>query len=133
MLDIYGEELISRYEHPHEKGKLDNASISMHEENVSCGDTITIYLKIKDDRVEDAKFDGNGCIISMGSADLLLEEIKGKSLSEIEKMGKEDLFKIIGIEPGPARLHCATLSLRALKKAVLAFENKEVDRETKEL
>ena len=93
MLDIYGEELINRYEHPHEKG----------------------------------------CIISMGSADLLLESIKGKSLKEIEKIGKKELFEIIGIEPGPARLHCATLSLRALKKAVFEFENLPEDKETKEL
>ncbi len=133
MLDIYGEELINRYEHPHEKGKLENASISMHEENVSCGDNITVYLKIKDGKIEDAKFDGNGCIISMGSADLLLESIKGKSLKEIEKIGKKELFEIIGIEPGPARLHCATLSLRALKKAVFEFENLPEDKETKEL
>ncbi|MEM3781853.1 MAG: iron-sulfur cluster assembly scaffold protein [Candidatus Micrarchaeaceae archaeon] len=132
-LDIYAEELINNYEHPDSKGTIEGASAIMHEENVSCGDTITIYLKIEGGVVKDAKFDGNGCIISMGVANMLMNYLKGKTLNYIEAFGKDDLFRLIGIDPGPARLHCATLSLRAAKKAVLDFENKPVDASTKQL
>ncbi len=112
---------------------MDDASISMGEENVSCGDVITVYMKLNGNTIEDVSFDGSGCVISMGSASMLTDELKGKTLAQLEKMSYRDLLEIIGIDPGPVRMHCATLSLRALKKAALAFEHKPVDTETKEL
>ncbi|MDE1854845.1 MAG: SUF system NifU family Fe-S cluster assembly protein [Candidatus Micrarchaeota archaeon] len=132
-LDIYAEQLIQHYEHPNNKRKMEDASVSMNEENVSCGDVITVYLKLNGDKIEDVSFDGNGCVISMGSASMLTEELKGKTLAQLEKMQYRDLLKVIGIDPGPVRMHCATLSLRALKKAAFAFERKPVDTSTKEL
>ena len=132
-LDIYAEQLIQNYEHPSNKRAMDDASISRGEENVSCGDVITVYMKLNGNTIEDVSFDGSGCVISMGSASMLTDELKGKTLAQLEKMSYRDLLEIIGIDPGPVRMHCATLSLRALKKAALAFEHKPVDTETKEL
>jgi nitrogen fixation NifU-like protein len=64
---------------------------------------------------------------------MLTDEIKGKSIVEIEKMGLDTIIDLIGIDPGPARLKCATLSLRTLKEAVFTYEKKPVDNSTKEL
>ncbi|MDE1823118.1 MAG: SUF system NifU family Fe-S cluster assembly protein [Candidatus Micrarchaeota archaeon] len=132
-LDMYAEELLYSYEHPHNKGKLEGADAEMHEENISCGDKITVYLKIEDGKVSDVKFEGSGCVISMGSASMLTESIKGKSVAELESMGKTGLLQVIGIDPGPVRMHCATLSLRAVKEAVFKYDKKPVDKTTKEL
>jgi nitrogen fixation NifU-like protein len=132
-LDMYAEQLIYHYEHPSNKRKMEDASVSMNEENISCGDAITVYLKLSSDRIEDVSFEGSGCVISMGSASMLTQELKGKTLAQLEKMQYGDLLKIIGIDPGPVRMHCATLSLRALKKAAFAFERKPIDTATKEL
>lgn len=132
-LDMYAETLIYTYEHPQHKGAMDNASASMQEENISCGDRLTIYLRIENGAVKDVQFDGVGCVISMGVADMLAEELKGKKIEEVMKFGKDDLLRLVNIDPGPVRMHCATLSLRAVRKAILAFEKKEVDKETKEL
>lgn len=132
-LDIYAEQLIQNYEHPSNKHRMDDASVSMNEENVSCGDAITVYLKLNGDKIEDVSFDGSGCVISMGSASMLTDELKGKTLGQLEKMSYGDLLKVIGIDPGPVRMHCATLSLRALKKAAFTFQHKPVDTATKEL
>ncbi len=132
-LDIYAENLVENYERPHNKRILDNASISMHEDNPSCGDEITVYLKIEDGKVADVGFDGDGCAISMGSASMMTDFIKGKSLAEIEKMGKDTVVGVIGVDPGIARMHCATLSLRAIKDAVYSFEKKKPDAGNKEL
>ncbi|MGC8547862.1 MAG: iron-sulfur cluster assembly scaffold protein [Candidatus Micrarchaeia archaeon] len=132
-LDIYAEELINNYEHPDAKGKLEKANATMHDENISCGDTITVYLRIENNKIKDASFEGDGCIISMGVANMLIDYIKGKDVEEIEAFDKEKLFDLIKIDPGPARLHCATLSLRAVKKALLSYEHKPENRETKEL
>ncbi len=132
-LDMYAEALIQAFEHPQHKREMRNANKSMHEENISCGDKITVHLRIDDGVIKDVSFEGSGCVISMGSAEMLVEELKGKKLSEIESMAREDLLKIISIDPGPVRMHCATLSLRAIKKAVLDYEKKPIDRATKEL
>ena len=132
-MNIYAEEIIAQYEHPHNKGKIANASTSFHEYNPTCGDDITVYLSIKDGKVSDAKFDGNGCAISVASASMLTDEIKGKTVADAEKLGVQDLIELIGIDPGPARLKCATISLKAAKKALFAYEKKPVDAQTKEL
>lgn len=132
-MDIYAEELIRHYEHPSNKRKMEDATISMHEENVSCGDAITIYMKLNGEKIEELSFEGSGCVISLGVADMLTEYLKGKTLLQLEKMGYQELLKIINIDPGPVRMHCATLSLRAMKKAAFAHEHKPVDTATKEL
>ena len=132
-LDIYAERLIQYYEKPHNKGKISDATIHMHEENVTCGDVITIYLKINQGKVEDVKFEGDGCAISMASASMITDFIKGKSLADVEKMNVGTVMEVIGIDPGPARLHCATLSMRAIKGAVFAHEHKPMDASTKEM
>ena len=130
---MYAEELIQSYEHPLHKGIIENPTLERHEENISCGDKITVYMRLENDKVVDIKFNGLGCVISMGSADILIEELKGKKIKDIEKLNKEDLLKIIGIDPGPVRMHCATLSLRAIKKSIFEYYKKEPDNETKEL
>jgi nitrogen fixation NifU-like protein len=130
---MYAEELIAHYEHPSNKRKIEDATVSMNEDNISCGDVITVYLKLNGDKIEDVSFEGSGCVISMGSASMLVDYLKGKSLAQLEKMGYQDLLKVINIDPGPVRMHCATLSLRALKKAAFAHEHKPMDTATKEL
>ena len=130
---MYAEELIQSYEHPLHKGVIENPTLERHEENISCGDKITVYIKLENNRLSDIKFNGLGCVISMGSADILIEELKNRKIEDIEKLNKDDLLKIIGIDPGPVRMHCATLSLRAIKKAIFEYYKKEPDKETKEL
>ncbi|HUB92684.1 MAG TPA: iron-sulfur cluster assembly scaffold protein [Candidatus Saccharimonadales bacterium] len=132
-LDMYAETLIYTYEHPQHKGTIKDAEATMHEENISCGDRLTIYIKLEGEVAKDVKFDGVGCVISMGSADILADHLKGKKISEIMKFGKDDLLKLISIDPGPVRMHCATLSLRAVRKAIFSYENRPIDASTKEL
>ena len=132
-LGLYAEEIVSHYEHPHNAGVIEGASVSFHNYNASCGDDITMYLKLDKGRITDIKFKGSGCAISVASASMLTDFVKGKSLKDVEAMNVKTIIDIIGIDPGPARLKCATLSLRTLKEAVFLYEHKEADRETKTL
>ncbi|MDE1870627.1 MAG: SUF system NifU family Fe-S cluster assembly protein [Candidatus Micrarchaeota archaeon] len=132
-IDIYAEEIIAHYEKPHNIGEIQNPSISFHNNNPLCGDDLTMYLMIDGNKVQDVKFKGTGCAISMASASMLTDFAKGKTLKEIEDMNVDTIIDLLGIDPGPARLKCATLSLRTLKEATFLYEHKEVDRETKEL
>ena len=125
MLDLYAENLIYNYENQTNKGRLDNPTILMHEENISCGDQITVYIRIEDNKVKDIKYEGIGCIISMGSANIVCDYVKDKDLNDIINLNLEDLFKIIGFSPTPSRLHCATLGLRAIKRAILNYLSKD--------
>ena len=121
------------YETQEHKHKMEKPDAEMHEENVSCGDRITVFLKIEDGTVQDVSYDGDGCVISMGSANILMEKLKGRSVQEIESMDQKSLIEIINLDPGPVRMHCATLSLKAIKEALFKYENKQIDRSTKEL
>ena len=132
-IDLYAEDIITNYEHPHNKGGMKDASVSAHNENSLCGDSITMHLRIKNKVIEEIKFEGDGCAISVASASMLTDFVKGKSLDEIEHMNVKSVFKIIGFDPGPARLKCATLSLRTLKEAAFAYQHKTVDAETQTL
>jgi nitrogen fixation protein NifU and related proteins len=133
MDDLYAEEIIAHYEHPRNKGKMEKPSAMIHEYNPICGDDITVYLKIDGEKVSDIKFDGTGCAISIASASMMTEFVKGMTVQDAEKIRLDKLIEIIGIDPGPARLKCATLSLRAIKEALFLYQHKEVDKETRSL
>ena len=119
MDDLYREMIIDRYKNPLYKGKLEPNDITFQDSNPLCGDQIQIDLRIdSDNRVSEAVFDGHGCAISQASADLLLESIQGKSISEIKTLTKNDVLEMLGMELGPVRMKCALLSLKVLKAGV---------------
>ncbi|HSX39269.1 MAG TPA: iron-sulfur cluster assembly scaffold protein [Candidatus Saccharimonadales bacterium] len=120
--NFYREELMEIYKNPANKGSLANPTVHVHETNPMCGDVIDLDLDIKDNQVVNAKFNGDTCAVSAVSAELLLEEIKGKSLAEINQIDKEKLLNLIGITLTTSRIKCATLSLEALQKALKTYE-----------
>jgi nitrogen fixation NifU-like protein len=128
MEDFYRELIIDRYKNPHYKGTLDPNDYTYEDDNPLCGDEIRIDLRVDgDDTVTEAAFSGQGCAISMASADLLVESLIGKSLAEIKQLTKEDILDMLGIELGPVRLKCALLSLKVLKAGVYGMDEVDVD------
>ncbi len=112
---FYREYILDHYKNPRNFGRLENPDISHEELNPLCGDVIGIDLKVKDGSIDDVRFHGRGCAISQASASLLTERIKGMSLEEAKKIGKEDVLDELGIEISAARIKCALLSLKVLK------------------
>jgi len=115
---IYREHILELYKHPQNFGLLKNPTHEHTEYNALCGDEITVQLKIKDEKVKDVKFNGSGCVISLVSASLLTNEIKGMNIEDVEKLNKEDSLKLLKINLNPARIKCGTLSLDAVKGAL---------------
>jgi nitrogen fixation NifU-like protein len=107
------EELIERYQRLHNKKKINGVCGCF--ENDSCGDNITFCLKIKDNKIVDAKFDGTGCVISQITADELADYIKNKNVSIINKIDYAKLKEITNINPSTGRIKCMLASLNALK------------------
>ena len=117
MDDIYQEYLIELYKHPKNQGELDT-DYKAQVYNVSCGDMVTLYLKIKENKVVDAKFIGRGCVISQASSSLFTGFIKGKTIDEIRKINKKDVLGLLKIDlsKNPTRIKCALMPLEALRE-----------------
>jgi nitrogen fixation protein NifU and related proteins len=128
MDDLYREQIIDRYKNPIKKGILDPHDYSYEDDNPLCGDRIRIDLRVDEqDVVTEAAFSGEGCAISLASADLVTESVIGKKLADIKKMSKADVLDMLGIELGPVRLKCALLSLKVLKAGVYGIEALEAE------
>ena len=120
---MYQENILDHFKNPRNFGKIENASVHHHEYNPLCGDEIEMDLVIdKNKKIADVKFSGHGCAISQASASMLTEQVKGKSIDEVEKLTKENILEMLGIPISPVRLKCALLSLDTLKNSVLIFE-----------
>ncbi len=120
---IYQENILDHYKNPKNFGRIGNATVHHHEYNPLCGDEIDLFLVIDEDKkVADVKFYGKGCAISLASASMLTEEIKGKKLDELKSFTKEKILELLGISLSPVRLKCALLSLDTLKNSIHIFE-----------
>lgn len=122
MEALYREAILDHYKHPRHKGHLENPDIQYHDHNPFCGDELTIELKVENDLVVAAAFDGRGCAISQATASMLMEEIIGKSVDELKALDKAYILEMLGIEIGPVRLKCALLSLKVLKAGIWGLE-----------
>ncbi|HYR68953.1 MAG TPA: SUF system NifU family Fe-S cluster assembly protein [Candidatus Dormibacteraeota bacterium] len=116
--DLYRQNILDHYQSPRNFGTLEHPDISAEDSNPLCGDVIRMDLKIEDGKVADVRFTGKGCSISRAAASMLTEEIRGKSLEEVKRIGKDEVLEMLGIELGPVRLKCALLALKTLKVGV---------------
>jgi nitrogen fixation NifU-like protein len=123
--DLYKELILDHYQHPHNHGTLPDATHSYEDSNPLCGDRIRMEMKIENGVVTDVKFSGRGCAISQASASMLTDEIKGKSLEEIQHIDKQVILDLLGIPLGPSRLKCALLPLKVMKASAYGIHEAE--------
>jgi nitrogen fixation NifU-like protein len=121
--DIYKEIILDYYRNPRNFGRLDQFDISSHDTNPLCGDEIDIQIKVGDgNKIEQIKFFGKGCAISQASASMLTELAKGKDLTWVKQLAKEDILKMLGNpDLGPSRIKCALLGMKVLKTGVYGY------------
>lgn len=123
-MDIYREIILDHYKHPRNFGHLDEYDVKIDDQNVACGDAISMELRIDQDRVVDIRFSGQGCVISQASASLLTEHVMGWGISDIMRLTKDDIIALLGIDLTPSRVKCAMLPLEVLQKAVVVYANR---------
>ena len=123
-LEIYQEQIIERYRNPANFGIVKDADVISKDYNPSCGDAIEIQMKFSDGRIDDVKFQGQGCAISKSSTDILIDLVKNKNIEFIKDLTTESFLKTLGIELSPLRLKCALLGLKTLKLAVYTYLEK---------
>jgi len=117
------EYILDHYKNPRNYGTLPEPDISHEEGNPSCGDVIRIDLKIRDNKVTEARFSGKGCAISQAAASILTEMIVDRSLDDIKAITKDEMLSALGIRISPIRFKCATLALKVLKSGLYGIKN----------
>lgn len=137
---LYRQVIMDHYKHPRNRGSFDDDHINIEMNNPTCGDRIQLQFKLDGDIVKDVRFTGEGCSISLASASMMTQAIKGKKIEEaiymselfsrmmlgqevdFEEFGLEDIEALQGVANFPARIKCATLAWKAMEKIK---ENKE--------
>lgn len=117
-MDLYADIILDHYREPRHKRDLADVSVTHTEKNLSCGDEVTLQLKINGDIVEELGWIGDGCAISQAGMSMLAEEIAGKSLTDIDALTPADIRTMLGIPVGHRRIKCALLCLHTLKNAL---------------
>jgi nitrogen fixation NifU-like protein len=123
-MDIYQEEILEHYRHPHNHGRLADADIVRSESNPTCGDALTFSIKLAGETVADVAYEGEGCAISQAAASMLTDELRGMTLEQLKDLDKQYVVDLLGIELSPTRLKCALLSLQAVTAAAHDFTKK---------
>jgi nitrogen fixation NifU-like protein len=144
LKDLYREVILDHNRSPRNFGRLSPAAVAADGHNPLCGDQLHITLRLTGDRLSDLAFDGSGCAISVASASLMSEAVKGKSRIEIERLYREihalltgnnaqpsqDLGKLMalgGVREFPARVKCASLCWHTLQAALAQYDANQTE------
>jgi nitrogen fixation NifU-like protein len=136
LKDLYRDVIVDHNRHPRNFREIPDADRRADGFNPLCGDKLTVYVKLNGDRIADVSFNGSGCAISVASASLLTESVKGKSVAEAEGLfsqmhqlltrddaavdvpGLGKLAALSGVREFPARVKCASLCWHTLDAAL---------------
>jgi len=130
--DLYKETILDHYQHPRNRGQLEDPDVATRGHNPLCGDEVLLAVKMDGDVIQDIAFGGRGCSISQASASMMTEGVKGHPLGEAQALagsfkelmsgsgsteglaGNEDLEALQGVKKFPVRVKCALLPWAAL-------------------
>jgi nitrogen fixation NifU-like protein len=134
--DLYQEVILDHNRHPANFRAMVDADRRVEADNPLCGDRLELFLRLEGDRIADISFQGSGCAISVASASMLTQHLKGATVAEAERLFESvhdvltaeqaepddaelgDLAALAGVRRYPMRIKCATLSWHALKAAL---------------
>lgn len=114
---LYTETVMDHFTHPRNVGEIPDADGVGEVGNAKCGDIMKMYLKIKDDRIEDVKFETFGCGSAIASSSMATELIKGKNIEEALAVTNKQVVDALGGLPA-YKLHCSVLAEESIKAAV---------------
>lgn len=120
---MYSEKLMDHYRNPRNRGEMKDATVTIDATNPVCGDCTTVQLKIVNGVIVDARFESIGCAVSVASASIMTEHIKGKSLEEVAELTEEGLVKMLETPLSPVKMGCAGMSVEALQRALKSYAN----------
>lgn len=120
---MYSEKVMDHFTNPRNVGEIEDADGVGMEGNITCGDVMKIYIKVKDNRIEDAKFKTFGCGAAIAVSSMITEMVIGKTLDEALSISKEAVAEALGGLPSNKN-HCSNLGADALHKAIEDYRSK---------
>lgn len=129
---MYSETVMDHFKKPRNVGIIENADGVGEVGNPLCGDMMTIYLKIQNDRIEDIKFQTFGCGAAIAVSSMLTELAEGKSIDEAKAITNKDVAAALEGLP-KNKLHCSNLGADALHMAIKDYEDRKAGKTQKEL
>ncbi|MBS3079032.1 iron-sulfur cluster assembly scaffold protein [Candidatus Pacearchaeota archaeon] len=121
--NAYTKAVLKRFTNPQHFGEIKNPDGVGQVGNPQCGDIMKIYLKVKDNKIKDIKFQTFGCVSAIASSEALCEIAKGKTIEQAKKISNQKIVdKLEGLPS--VKVHCSVLGSSGLKKAILDYEMK---------
>ncbi len=114
---MYSELVMEHFTNPRNVGVIEDADGVGKEGNPVCGDLMEIFIKVKDNRIDDIKFRTFGCGAAIATSSMVTEMVKGKTLDEALEVSNKAVAKALGGLP-PIKMHCSNLAADALHKAI---------------
>ena len=113
----YSDKVMEHFRNPRNVGDMENPDGIGHVGNPVCGDIMELYIKVKDDKIVDAKFKTFGCGAAIATSSMVTEMVKGKSIPEALDISNKAVAEALGGLP-PIKMHCSVLAEQALKSAI---------------
>ncbi len=126
MNDMYTEKVLDHFRNPRNMGKMENPDGVGKVGNPQCGDVMAMYIKVKEGKIFDIKFQTFGCTAAIASSSIATELVKGKTLDEALKLTRNDVANELGGLPA-IKMHCSLLATDALKAAIEDYRKKKKD------
>jgi nitrogen fixation NifU-like protein len=124
MSDIYTKKVLDHFKNPRNMGEIKDADGVGTVGNPTCGDVMTIYIKVEENKIKDIKFKTFGCVAAIASSSIATELIKGKTLDEAMKFTRDDVANELGGLPA-VKMHCSNLAADALHEAIKDYRKKK--------
>ena len=123
-MPLYSEKVMEHFMNPRNVGEIENPDGVGEEGNSVCGDMMTFYIKVKNNRLEDVKFKTFGCGAAIAVSSMVSEMAKGKTLQEAMKITPQSVATELEGLP-KQKFHCSNLGAQALHKAIEDYQNKQ--------
>jgi len=121
---MYTKRVLSHFKNPQNMGKIENADGIGNVGNVICGDLMKLYIKVKDNVLEDVKFETYGCVAAISTSSVLTTMAKGKTIEQALQIKNEDIVKELQDLP-KVKMHCSLLATDALREAIYDYLKKQ--------
>ena len=123
MNNYYSKETIKRFTNPTYFGKIDNPDGVGRVGNPKCGDQMTVYIKVENEKITNASFQTLGCAAAIATSDVVCEMVIGKNINEASQITEKEMIDRLKKLPA-VKVHCSSLAIEGLKKAVDDYKEK---------
>jgi len=124
MGPMYSKKVMEHFRNPHNMGEIKDADGIGTVGNPVCGDLMTIYIKVKDNKIEDIKFKTFGCAAAIATSSMITDLAKGKTIDEALKITRDSVADSLDGLP-PIKMHCSNLAADALHEAIKDYKKKQ--------